>query len=209
MRRQVVAIVLLGALGACTNTFSAQVTRFQQLPAPAGQTFTVVAADPAKAGSLEFATYAGIVREKMMKVGFAEAPDPKAATMVAAFDWTIGPPRTLVESTPGWGGYGPGWGYPGWGGYGWGGAWGGGWGGAWGWGAPDVYSVTEYASQVQLAISRSADDLQLFEGRAQTSTTSNAATAVVPQLIAALFAGFPGNSGETVIIKFDPTKPPL
>lgn len=207
MRRQVVAIILLATLGACTNTFSAQVTRFQQMPAPAGQTFTVVAADPAKAGTLEFATYAGIVREKMMKVGFAEAADPAAATLVAAFDYSIGPPRTLVESTPGWGGWGysPGWGGPGWGGYG----WGAGWGGAWGWGAPEVYSVTEYASQVSLNINRAADNLQMFEGRATTSTTSSALTALVPQLIIALFAGFPGNSGETVVIKFDPTKPPL
>jgi hypothetical protein len=69
--------------------------------------------------------------------------------------------------------------------------------------------VTEYASQVTLNINRAADDLQLFEGRAQTSTTSNALTALVPQLVTALFAGFPGNSGETVIIKFDPSKPPL
>ena len=47
----------LGALAACATPFNANVQRFQSaLPAPQGQTFTVVADDPALAGGLEFAS---------------------------------------------------------------------------------------------------------------------------------------------------------
>ena len=48
-RLQIAAIPLvLASLAACTPTFDANVKRFQsELPAPAGQTFAVVAEDPA------------------------------------------------------------------------------------------------------------------------------------------------------------------
>jgi len=43
----------LAALAACASPFRADVSRFQsQLPAPAGQTFTVVAADPDLQGGI-------------------------------------------------------------------------------------------------------------------------------------------------------------
>src|SRR5690242_12059003 len=51
----VLAPLVLAALAACTSNFNADVSRFEsQLPAPAGQTFTVVAADPAMQGGIEF-----------------------------------------------------------------------------------------------------------------------------------------------------------
>ena len=37
----------------------------------------------------------------------------------------------------------------------------------------------------------------------------DALTALVPNLVRALFTNFPGVSGETVTIRFDPTKPPV
>src|SRR6478736_8624406 len=55
----VLAPLVLAALAACTSNFNADVSRFEsQLPAPAGQTFTVVAADPALQGGIEFGLYA-------------------------------------------------------------------------------------------------------------------------------------------------------
>ena len=45
--------MILTALAACATPFNANVSRYQtQLPAPAGQTFYVVADDPALAGGL-------------------------------------------------------------------------------------------------------------------------------------------------------------
>ena len=62
MRMAVAAALLLG-LAACAAPFNANVSRFQsQLPAPAGQTFAVVADDPALAGGIEFSQYAQLVR---------------------------------------------------------------------------------------------------------------------------------------------------
>ncbi len=49
------------ALGACATPFNADVSRFQELPAPQGQTFVIRAADPANAGGIEFGQYAALV----------------------------------------------------------------------------------------------------------------------------------------------------
>ena len=43
----------LVALAGCTQNFNANVARFQQLPAPQGQSFAVVADDPRLAGGLD------------------------------------------------------------------------------------------------------------------------------------------------------------
>lgn len=219
--RVLVSIGLLGMASACTTPFSAQVSRFQVLPPPAGQSFTIEALDPAKSGSIEFATYAGYVRQNMIARGFTEAPNPAAATLVVKFDYSVGPGRNYVESWPGmdmgwgYGGFGYGGGYGGWGygggRYGWGGygGWGGGWGGYGGWSTPQVTTVTKYSAAADVRIARIADKTSLFEGRAQTINTSNQLPQLVPNLVRAMFTGFPGNSGETVNISFDPTKPPL
>ena len=62
--KQVSVPLILAALAACATPFNADVTRFQtQLPAPQGQSFAVVADDPALAGGLEFSQYADYVEE--------------------------------------------------------------------------------------------------------------------------------------------------
>ena len=45
---------------------------------------------------------------------------------------------------------------------------------------------------------------RLFEGRAQAISTSNHLQYLVPNLVDAMFTGFPGNSGETVRISIAP-----
>ena len=65
-RKLALAPLLLAAVAACTTPFKADVSRFQtQLPAPQGQSFAVVADDPALAGGLEFARYADLVDAQM------------------------------------------------------------------------------------------------------------------------------------------------
>ena len=62
----------LGALAACATPFNANVQRFQSaLPAPQGQTFTVVAEDPALAGGLEFSQYAHQVADQIGALAWA------------------------------------------------------------------------------------------------------------------------------------------
>ena len=53
MSRLALAGMLAIGLAACAPTFNADVSRFQaQLPAPQGQSFAVVAEDPALAGGI-------------------------------------------------------------------------------------------------------------------------------------------------------------
>ena len=73
------ALLMLG-LAACASNFNARVSRFQsQLPAPAGQTFAVVADDPAMAGGLEFAQYARLVEAQMARQGYTPVASPAQA----------------------------------------------------------------------------------------------------------------------------------
>jgi hypothetical protein len=89
------------------------------------------------------------------------------------------------------------------------GPWGpwGGWGGGWGFGfndpffgGPDVRSYTIFTSGVDVKIDRRVDGQRLFEGKAEAVSRSNRLPSLVPNLVDALFTGFPGNSGETVRI---------
>ncbi len=204
----------LALLAGCAPVFEARVARFSSLPAPSGQTFAIQASDKRKAGGLEFTTYANQVRQKLLASGFSEG-GPGSANLVVSLDYGVGAPREKIETRPG---FGPGFGYGGFGGYG--GFYGGfhGWQsrfypGYWGywdspfWSYPEVTSTTQYNSFVDMKIVRAADNASVFEGRAETVSTSNDLTRLVPNLVTAIFTNFPGNSGEAVRVRFDPSQP--
>ena len=176
------------ALSACATGFEARVARFQQLPAAAGNSFVIEPRDKSLEGGLEFATYANLVKQKLIAAGFQEATSPATAALVVQMDYHVTAPREKVQSRPGFG-------------------FGGGFGGIGGWGANDVYSVTQYNTVLAMRINRSADKQSVFEGRAETVGNSNNLARLVPQLVTAIFTNFPGNSGETVRVRFDPAKP--
>lgn len=217
---RIVALTLLLATAACTTPFEARVNRFQALPAPQGQTFAIQARDQAKAGSLEFATYANLVGQRLAAQGFTAASSPAAASLVVDLDYAVSPPREKIQTRPGfgYGGFGYGGfggyrgGFGGWGGYGgfgarsnFGGFYGGGFYGPgfWDpfWGPTEVYSTTQYNSFVAVRINRVNDSASVFEGRAETVSRSGDLTRLVPPLVDALFTGFPGNSGETIRVR--------
>lgn len=193
------AAMALGLAACAPSPFKADVSRFAvPLPAPAGQTFAVVAEDPKLVGGLEFGTYADAVAAELTQLGYVRAASPESADMLVRFDYRVDGGRERVRTDPGVG-FGP-WGR-------WGG-WGGGWGGG-GWGlgfndpflgGPDVRSYTIYTSGVEVKIDRRADGQRLFEGRAEAVSRSNRLPRLVPNLVDALFTDFPGNSGETVRI---------
>ena len=58
----VTAPAALLALGGCATGLPTQVTRFQQLPVPQGQTFAIQAERAEDRGGLEFARYADLIR---------------------------------------------------------------------------------------------------------------------------------------------------
>jgi hypothetical protein len=212
--RLLLPLAAVVSLAGCASNFEARVARFQQMPPQAGQSFTIAPRDKENVGSLEFAAYANLVRQRLLAKGFTEAVTPEQAYLTVLLDYNVGPPREAIRTRPGWGGAGMG---PGWGG-GWGGGWGwnpywgrgwggagwGGWGGGWG---NEVYSVTQFTSTVAMKIVRQADNTSLFEGRAESVGTSNNLTQIVPNLVTAMFADFPGNNGETVRVRFNPARP--
>ena len=217
-----VATAALAGLAACTSNFNANVSHFSsQLPAPAGQTFTVVPEDPALANGLEFQQYAHYVADHMAALGYRPVNDPAQATLLVRFDYGVDRGRERVTSTPGFGyrdpfysswysypvlyrgrhghtrvayaGYRP-WGY--------------------GWydpffGGPDIESYTVYTSGIDLKIDRAADNARLFEGKAQAVSTSNRLQYLVPNLVEAMFTDFPGDSGRTVRISVAPERQPV
>jgi len=203
LRVAAAGLLLLG-LAACASGFSADVSRFQsQLPAPQGQSFAVVADDPALAGGLEFSQYASLVSQRMERLGYARTT-PERATLLVRFDYGVDNGRERIRSTtmgrdPFWGpwyGYRPYyyrsrmWGY--------------GWYDPWFDQGVDSYTI--YTSGIDLKIDRAADGQRLFEGKAQAVSTSNRLQYLVPNLVEAMFTDFPGNSGETVRITVAPEK---
>ena len=202
-----VALLLLG-LAACASPFRADVSRFQsQLPPPAGQTFAVVADDPNLSGGIEFRQYALLVEQQLASHGYTPVQSPEQAQLLVRFDYGVDNGRERVRSTgfarsphfSPWYGYGP---HSYWGPYR-GGLWSYGWYDPW-MGGPDIESYTVYTSGVALKIDRRADGARLFEGQAEAVSRSNKLQYLVPNLVEAMFTGFPGNSGETVRISVAP-----
>jgi hypothetical protein len=215
MRIKLVVPALLLMLAACATPFRSEVARFHQMPAPQGQTFTIQSSDPKMAGGLEFSQYASLVRDRLIAQGYQPAGSADKATLVVDLDYGVNNGREKIDTRPGSGFSGYGWGgYPygfgPWGGwYGrraWGGwydpFWGPGWGGDWG--APEVYSYTVFNSFLDMKITRASDGTRLFEGRAESQTRDSNLTRLVPNLVEAMFTNFPGRSGETVKVKVEP-----
>ncbi len=200
--------LLLAGLAACASPgFKADVSRFQaQLPAPEGETFAVVADDPALAGGLEFALYADLVEAQMERLGYTQA-EADNATLLVRFDYGVDNGRERVRTT-GTGFRDPYWdpwyrGYyrsrfyrPR-------SAWGYGFYDPW-FGGQEVSSYTVYTSGIDMKIDRAETGERLFEGKAQAVSTSNRLQHLVPNLVEAMFVDFPGNSGETLRITIKP-----
>lgn len=205
----VAPLLALGAAG-CATGLPTQVSRFQAMPAPQGQSFVVQPADERLRGGLEFNQYASIVRHYLTAQGYSEAASPQQASFVVELDYGVDNGRTEIVSRPdpfyGSGFYRPYYSRFGYFGrprhpfY-------------WGWNDPLFYgpyggatidSYTVYTSFVDMNIRRTADGQALFEGVAQARSRTNELPVLVPNLIEAMFTGFPGNSGETVRITVPP-----
>jgi len=201
----VFALAAVALLGACTTPFEARVQSFQQMPAASSQTFYVQPSNPALSNNLEFQTYAVLVSNEMRKAGFVPAGSAKDAYLLVKFDFGVGDGRERIATRPGtmqtWGWYGRGWygaGSPMWRGsfndpfWGWGSS---------SWGAPEVYSYTLYPTFVSVDIHRTADNVQVFQGRSSSNTRVNDAPTTVPKLVTALFTDFPGQSAQSKVVQ--------
>jgi hypothetical protein len=213
---KIAATVMMGVaalgLSACATSLNTTVSRYQAMPAPQGQTFFVVPGEGLAArGGLEFQTYAALVAQQLQARGYTPATSPKNANMIVQFGYDVGQGQVRVVEDPfyrsryRYGGFygGPfyyprfsrGFGSPFY--YGWDDPF---------WYGRGVDSYVEYHSEVDLHIRAAGTGQPLFDGRAQARSETNRVDVVVPSLVEAMFAGFPGRSGETVKITI-PTRP--
>jgi len=209
LKKKIMIVAASGAfltLGACATGFPAQVSRFQAMPAPQGESFVIQAVDPDKRGGLEFSRYAGLVRQHLLAQGYSEAASPAAASFVVELDYGVDNGRTQVATRPGFG-HSAYWGHPyysrfGYFGrryrspfyYGWHDPF---------WGDPfdrEVYSYTVYTSYLDMDIKRTNGGQALFEGTARARSRTDELQTLVPNLVEAMFTNFPGRSGEVVKI---------
>ena len=201
------------ALSACAENLRTQVTRYQAMPAPQGQTFIVVpAAGMAAQGGLEFQRYASIVAQQLAARGYTPAANAQSANMVVQLGYEVDDGQMRYVSDPfGYDPYfGPSsryfyprFGYGRWGSpfyYGWNDPfWYGGYGGYGRYGR-GIDSYVEYHSEADLHIRAAGTNQPLFDGRAQARSQTNRLDILVPNLVEALFTGFPGRNGEVVRI---------
>lgn len=211
------AALALGTLAACATPFRAEVSRFQQMPAPMGQSFAIEARDERDRGGLEFNHYAQLVAAELTRIGYRPAAPGEAPEFLVRLDYGVDNGRERIVSDPF--GYDP--------------FWGPGWGRAGFYGRPvivrtrggyryvqgfydpflfgprfgdygNVRSYTIYTSGLDMTIERRATGERLFEGSAEAVSRNNDLTVLVPNLVEAMFTGFPGNSGEKVRITVAP-----
>ena len=207
--RQLAAAVALGsaalALSACATPLRTEVSRYQAMPAPQGQTFIVVpGGGKARPGGLEFERYAALVAQNLAAHGYRPAANADAANMIVELGYDVDSGETRIYDygptyAPFWGGYPyyyPRFGYYGSPFY-------------YGWNDPFWYgggidSYVEYHSQLELHIRAKGSNLPLFDGRAEARSTTNRLDALLPGLVQALFTGFPGQNGEVIRITIPP-----
>lgn len=195
------AMLGIAALGlsACAQNLRTQVTRYQAMPAPQGQTFIVVPGEGMAApGGLEFQRYAGIVVQQLQARGYQPAANGQGASMIVQLGYSVDHGQTRIVDYPGYGRFGyssfyyPRFGFhrsP----------------FFWGWDDPFWYgpgldSYVEYHSEADLHIRAAGTNQPLFDGRAQARSQTNRLDVLVPDLVEALFTGFPGQNGEVVKI---------
>jgi len=228
--KKVTAAVLMGAsavgLAGCATTLPTKVTRYSSLPLPAGQTFAVVPGMGAAArNGLEFQRFAQIAAQQLQARGYQQVALPQQAQLIVQIGYGVDQGRQQVVEDPFAYQRGPFFG----GAYGGYGRFGGFYSGLgvhygrpyysrfggfrspffYGWDDPfwfggGISTYTEYRSQLEMDIRERATNRPLFDGRAQARSTNDDLNRLVPNLIEAMFTGFPGRNGERVRITVPP-----
>ncbi len=203
-----IAVLLLAA---CESPrFVAEVTQFHELPSGAAQSFTVAAANPAKEESLEFRSYARSVARSLEREGFRPAAPGQEGDLVVLVDYGVGPGEVRRYAVPVYGYYpdhsthisgirrGD-----------------------------QRYSAHVYESggfiplgytemtevlytrkltmeMLDAAAWRQGQVKKSYEGRVISHGSESDIAAVMPLMIEALFATFPGNNGATQTVILEP-----
>lgn len=191
------------ALAGCTTAGSLPPTQVVRYHLGMDLTRGTFAVQPIEGGapSLEFQSYAGAVQAELVRIGYTPAAPGALPDVVAIVEFhsrpEVGPPRrspfTLGLGVGGFGG----------GGYRGGTAVGGGVGV----GVPVGGNRRDavLVSDLSVTLKRRADQIALWEGKAQGVVDARKPDATPPaqaqRLAAAVFAGFPGESGRIISVK--------
>jgi len=195
MRRIMLAVTLGGLmLAGCATQPEVRVTRFHLgQPIAPGQ-IAVEPLNPADRRGAEFKAYADVVGAELARLGFTEAPGLSKSEQVAAIAVERGTRESLTRRAPVTVGIGGG-------SFGWGGGVGGGISFPIGHGRSSQIVATRLTVQIK----RRSEGTVIWEGRAETAAPANSPAAqpveAVRRLAAAMFQGFPGESGRTITVK--------
>lgn len=187
-------------LSACTQQISSDVTRFNQLTMPPqGESVAVIARDKIMEKSMEFAQYAGLVQQRLTALGFRQPENGQLPDIMAELDYGVSSgPSGLRDGnhSPVSVGVGVAGGSGGWhsSGVGVGVSTGFNLGG-------DDDAGASYSRRLSLVLTRTKDNVRLFEGRVVSVGDTPDLNRVMPYLVDALFTDFPGRNGETRTIK--------
>lgn len=179
----------------CSSGIKNNVTRFHQLPAPAGETIEVIAMDAALQHSIEFATYAQMIGRKLGDVGY-NSPQANRSLYVAEVAYNIMPlsGTTIDNGSPISLGMGVGSG--------------GRRGTSMGFGISTSFGSsgdqTQYVSRLSLNIVDLSTGERLYEGHVESINRNQNLAQIMPFMIEALFQNFPGASGTSDIIRINP-----
>jgi hypothetical protein len=214
-----IAAAMLGAgivaVSGCSANLPTRVTRYQAMPAAQGQSFFVVPGQGAQGSGLEFQRFAALVSQQLAARGYRASASPQQADMIVQLGYNVDDGRQVIVQDPFYrsrygyfGGrydpfYGPYYGRPFYSRFGYYGARSPfyyGWDDPYWYGGPIVQNYTEYRSQLDLDIRDRRTNQSLFQGRAQARSQTDELGTLVPNLVEAMFTGFPGRSGETVKI---------
>lgn len=191
--RAVAAVLVVLAAGcASPPMMRSDVVRFHAWQAAEPLSFALRAPEPLT-GSLEQRSYQQLVRDRLIALGFVEV-DASSARYQVAMEIRVAPePRRVTEYWPAaapWPWIGPRFGYPlrydPW------------------WGMPPVpiardTTVFRHELRVDLFDVRiePSPGRKVWESRAAAYASSESTVRLMPGLVAAAFAGFPGESGAT------------
>ena len=205
LRAALVMVVSVLMMAGCASapTLRAEVTRFHQSELQPPRTFTIGTASP-RAASLEYRSYAQLILDQLLALGFVET-GAEAARYRVEFDYqaTADAQAALDYWAPygpafgwGWGPYRPGpyrWpAYPG-----------------PSWGAPmlpvaqtvTLWTHTLRLSMVEVMPPGGAPPQTVFESNARARALEPGLPALMPGLVQAVFQAFPGPNGSTEIVE--------
>ncbi len=185
-------LVLLALSGCATERLRPDVVRFHNgFAVQQGQSISIQPVDPALKGSLEFATYANLLSDRLIRLGFKPVTGP--ADLVAEMAYGQATRDTLADGgrSPVNVGVGVGGGS-----------------GNFGLGGSINFPIGRSQSQnrgmrdtqLSLRIKRVGEERPLWEGRATAeglNVEANNLTNVMPVMIDAVLNNFPGENGKT------------